>query len=398
MSGVGHVPVSGMGCICGAGLNLPDCMSAMLEGRRAPRLPAAFPVETPAPPVFEVPDPFFDVDRFPRAPEARVPRLALTAVAEALQDAGISVDDLQQARVGVCLGTNVACSFNDRAGAGTTPKPVDLNLSGADRFLRNNPTLAITRAYHLNGPSQTVVNACSAGTDAIGIGSSWIAAGLCDIVIAGGVDALYLVSYLGFKSLLISDNHPCRPFDRNRGGLNLGEGAAVMVLERPAQIRARGKKPRAVIMGYGASADAHHLTMPDPTGNGLILAIEQALASGGVVPEDIAFINAHGTGTLDNDLIESRVFQKLFSGTIFYSTKGYTGHTLGAAGAIEAVFTAASLEQGRIPPSAGFETFDPELGCAPVESVTAVNGAAALTQTLAFGGNNAVLAIGRSGS
>ena len=391
----GEVLVSGMGCICGAGLNLPACMKTLFSGIRRPSLPKAFSILPPAPPVFEVPGPFFDANRFGTAFTARVPQLTLTATAEALYDAGLADDDLRQTRVGVCLGTNVACSINDTPVAEDLHDSDKVSLAGAGRFLRNSPTVAVVEAFSLNGPTQTTVNACSAGTDAIGISAAWIAAGLCDVVISGGVDALYLVSYLGFRSLMISDHQPCRPFDRDRAGLNLGEGAAVMILERAEHLRARGKSARASILGYGASADAHHLTMPDPSGRGLILAIEQALVAGRLSAEDIAFINAHGTGTTDNDMIESRVYEKLFPRTPFFSTKGYTGHTLGAAGAIEAVFTAACLKRGQIPRSAGFETPDPGLKRHPVTAITDVQGPAALTQTLAFGGNNAVLVIGQ---
>jgi 3-oxoacyl-[acyl-carrier-protein] synthase-1/3-oxoacyl-[acyl-carrier-protein] synthase II len=398
MSAGSEVPVAGLGCICGAGPNLAASMETLFKGIGRPRLPTAFAVQPPAPPVFEVDPHFFDPGAFEKAVTARVPQLALTAATEALNDAGLGGEELQGARVGVCLGTNVACSFNDVSDDPPCDDDAELVFSGAGRFLRNNPSVALVKALRLTGPTQTVVNACSAGTDAIGIGAGWIAAGRCDVVICGGVDALYLVSYLGFKSLMISDNRPCRPFDRHRAGLNLGEGAAVMVLEKAEHLRARRRLARASILGYGASADAHHLTMPDPSGRGLTMAVQQALSAGGLSADDIAFINAHGTGTLDNDVIECRVIERLFPQTPFYSTKAYTGHTLGAAGAIEAVFTAASLMRGQIPRSGGFEIPDPELRLSPVSTITTVKGAAALSQTLAFGGNNAVLAIGRGES
>jgi 3-oxoacyl-[acyl-carrier-protein] synthase-1/3-oxoacyl-[acyl-carrier-protein] synthase II len=394
MKVMGQVPVSGMGCICGAGYDVAACLKTLFGGSNQPHLPTAFNVEQPAPPVFEVASDFFKQDHFETPVTARVPQLALTATSEALNDAGLMGNDLQQARVGVCLGTNVACSFNDTSETDSSRAHNNDAFSGAPRFLRNNPSVALARALKLSGPTQTVVNACSAGTDAIGIGAGWIDDDFCDVVICGGVDALYQVSYLGFKSLMISDSGPCRPFDRHRAGLNLGEGAAVMILEREDHLQARGRSAQTAILGYGASADAHHLTMPDPSGRGLILAIEQVLTAGGLQTDDIAFINAHGTGTYDNDLIESRVFEALFPQTPFYSTKGYTGHTLGAAGAIEAVFTAESLQRGQIPPSGGFQTPDPEMGVHPSAAITAIKGNAALTQTLAFGGNNAVLIVG----
>jgi 3-oxoacyl-[acyl-carrier-protein] synthase II len=259
------------------------------------------------------------------------------------------------------------------------------------RFLNSNPSQVIARSLKVAGPCQTVVNACSSGTDAIGIGASWVRAGLCDIVIAGGADELCRVTYNGFISLMITDDNPCRPFDRRRRGLNLGEGAAVLVLESEKLARRRKHPPQAVLLGYGSAGDAYHLTAPHPQGRGLKRAIFSALEQSGLLAGYIAFINAHGTGTPDNDRVESNVLHELFPGVPFYSTKGCTGHTLGAAGAIEAAFTIASLNIGVVPPSAGFEERDPELPAHPIEKKTAVRGRVALSQSLAFGGTNAVL-------
>jgi 3-oxoacyl-[acyl-carrier-protein] synthase-1/3-oxoacyl-[acyl-carrier-protein] synthase II len=194
---------------------------------------------------------------------------------------------------------------------------------------------------------------------------------------------------------MISDPEPCRPFDRRRAGLNLGEGAAVFVLESRASLEARGAVARAAVLGYGASADAYHPTAPDPSGRGLELALDEALATSGLGPGDIAFVNAHGTGTSDNDRTESQVLARRFPEVPYLSTKGCTGHTLGAAGAIEAAFTVALLERGELPPSAGFENPDEEAPGSPVRETTAFEGSVALSQTLAFGGNNAVLVLAR---
>ncbi len=244
---------------------------------------------------------------------------------------------------------------------------LDPDLEPIERILRSNPAAVIAREFELTGPCQTVVNACASGTDAVGLAASWIRGGICDLAIAGGADELGRITYNGFISLMISDDSPCKPFDRNRKGLNLGEGAAMLVLESEEVRKKRGSHARSYLLGYGSACDAHHLTAPKPDGEGLRAAIAEALSCCGTPAESVSFVNAHGTGTPDNDRVESRVLADLLPGVPFISTKGYTGHTLGAAGAIEAVFTIACLERGMIPGSAGFTTADPELGGTPAD-------------------------------
>ncbi len=322
---------------------------------------------------------------------ARVVRLALAAAQEALADAGLEPDALRRKRVGVLMGTNVSGGVSNRELRNQGVGAKGGRFSPAERFLAVNPAEWIARHFGFSGPCQTVVNACAAGSDAIGLAGSWIRSGRCDAVLAGGADAFYEVTYYGFIALMNSDPTPCKPFDARRNGLNLGEGAAVLVLESEALMAARGRTARAFLAGYGTASDAHHFTAPDPDGGGLRLAVQDALDSAGRSAADIAFINAHGTGTRDNDRIESRMFYDRFPNTPFTSTKGYTGHTLGAAGAIEAAFTIAGLERQQVPASAGFNEPDPDLPAHPVRQPTAVRGAAALSETLAFGGNNSVL-------
>jgi 3-oxoacyl-[acyl-carrier-protein] synthase II len=260
------------------------------------------------------------------------------------------------------------------------------------RFLKSNPAEVLAKEFEMTGPCQTVVNACSSGTDAIGLGALWIQSGLCDIVLAGGTDELTHVTYNGFISLMITDDSPCKPFDKERQGLNLGEGAAVLVLESEASRRKRKKQARAFVLGYGASCDAYHLTAPHPQGSGLKRAIQEAMALSGVVAEDLAFINAHGTGTKDNDRVESQVLHELLPDIPFLSTKGYTGHTLGAAGAIEAAATVLAVHHGILPPTINFETPDPECDMDIVPNIARkVNIGAAISNSFGFGGQNGVL-------
>ncbi len=388
-----HAPVAvtGLGCLCAAGGNLPQIMAALYRGERAPQPPRRFRVEHPEPgPVFEV------AEDFAGAPDLlRTSLLALAAAREALVDAGWSKEALRGLRVGVCLGTTVGSAMNNedfyrRYRQGESP-----SMGPIRRFLDSNPASTLAREFGFDGPCQTVVNACSSGTDAVGLSAAWIRAGFCDLALTGGADELCRTTCNGFHALMITSPEPVLPFDRRRQGLNLGEGAGILVLESETVRQQRKRSARAFVRGYGAACDAYHLTAPHPDGVGLKQALAEAMATAGISREDLAFINAHGTGTPDNDRVESRVLDAVLPGVPFLSTKGYTGHTLGAAGGIEAVLTVACLEQRTIPASVGFAEADPELPAVPVRQVTPVQGEVALSQSLAFGGNNAVLVLGR---
>lgn len=384
------IAITGMGCICAAGLNLNSCLDHLFRGSRAPAPPQWFFSNHPVRyPVFEVRD-------FVEPPQLlRTSAFGLQAAREALADAGLDRELLATLRVGVCVGTTVGCAMSEETICRQYRDNIVPDMKPLERILRSNPAAVIAREFEFSGPYQTIVNACSSGTDAIGMAASWIRSGECDVALAGGADELGRITYIGFISLQIYDDSPCKPFDRERKGLNLGEGAAMMVLESAEVRDRRNKKARAFVTGYGSACDAYHLTAPRPDGAGLKRAIAEALACNGTTAADIAFVNAHGTGTPDNDRVESRVLAELLPGVPFLSTKGYTGHTLGAAGAIEAVFTAACLELGKIPANAGFATPDPELGGIPVAAVTPISGTVALSESLAFGGNNAVIMLSR---
>ena len=260
-------------------------------------------------------------------------------------------------------------------------------------FLRSNPSSVIRRELGLSGPCQTVTNACSSGTVAIGEAAGWIRSGVCDLALAGGADGLCRTVYNGFISLLITDDEPVRPFDKTRKGLNLGEGAGVVVLESRASLEARGGEAKGHLLGYGNACDAYHISAPHPEGTGLRRAITDALLQAGIQPSDLAFINAHGTGTLENDRVEGRLYPALLPGVPFLSTKGLTGHTLGAAGAIEAVLTLECLRAGRLPASLGCEEPDPEFPGVPTREAASLASHLALSTSLAFGGNNAAVVL-----
>ena len=390
------VAVSGIGCLSAAGLNLKACMQSIADGGRTPQPPSRFSSDHAAAyPVFEVSPQYF-LDGAVRNPDVLLTAdFALTAATEALADAGLNPEHLQDKRIGVCIGTTVGSAMNNEEFYQEYCQGQRPDMSAINRYLNSNPAQVIGLELGLSGPCQTIVNACSSGTDAIGVGSSWIRSGICDMVLAGGADELCRVTYNGFISLMITDDSPCKPFDAERKGLNLGEGAAVLALESDDLCRRRHHSPRAFVLGYGSACDAYHLTAPAPDGRSLKTAITIAMAACEKSAGDVAFINAHGTGTSNNDRVESRVLDELLPGVPFLSTKGYTGHTLGAAGAIEAALTIACLEQGKIPISAGFAKNDQELPAHPVQYETALNGAVAISQSLAFGGNNSAVIFGR---
>jgi len=390
------VAVTGIGCLSAAGTSLDACMDTLFAGGRAPAPPTRFSsTHQSVYPVFEVPQELAH-DGNTRKPDIFLTaKLALVATRQALKNAGWKQDLIKDKRVGICIGTTVGSAMNNEAFYRDYLQKGHPGMAPINRYLNSNPAWVIAREYDLDGPCQTIVNACSSGTDAIGMGISWIRSGICDVVIAGGADELCRVTYNGFISLMATDDSPCRPFDANRRGLNLGEGAAVLVLEAEDVYRARKCPARAFILSYSSACDAYHLTAPAPDGRGLKQAIASAMAECELTAVDVAFINAHGTGTPTNDRVESRVIGEMLAGTPFLSTKGFTGHTLGAAGAIEAAFTVACLEAGKIPPSAGFKTRDQELPVSPVQYETVVKGKIAVSQSLAFGGNNSVLIFGR---
>ncbi|MEI6515941.1 MAG: beta-ketoacyl-[acyl-carrier-protein] synthase family protein [bacterium] len=383
--------ITGMGVVSAAGLSVAETLDGFAAGRRnlSKTTPALSPLDYP---VFAVTAPVSAPDRS----RSRTLQLLFHALDEALSSAGLR-SGLSGLRVGVCMGTTVASQLNDMEFYAAYRKTGMAPLEPVEASLKGNLAEAVARRIGAEGPCVTIVNACSSSADAVGVGLGWIRNGLCDLVIAGGGDELSRIPICGFSSLSVFSHEPCRPYDRDRQGLNLGEGAGVLILEAETTARRRGSKASLFVAGYGAACDAHHLTAPRPDGAGLETAIRESLAQAGIPSQDIAFVNAHGTATRDNDKVEGAVLARVFGGDIkVLSTKGYTGHTLGAAGALEAAFTALALRDGWIPASAGYETRDDEIPVGVVRDRTPVSGRYALSTSLAFGGNNAALVIGRA--
>ena len=386
--------ISGMGAVSSLGLSTRETLDSFRAARRAPGPLTLF--ESPLDlPVFEATG--FPASH-PYTDGVRTLELALHAAREALADAALIPAALAPARVGVCLGTTVASQLNDLEFYRSFKSTGAASMAPVRRYLKGTLADAVAAHFSVDALTATVTNACSSGADAIAIGAQWIDAGLCDLVLAGGADELNRVPLAGFHALGICSPSPCAPFDKARRGLNLGEGAGIVLLESPAHAAARGHAPALALLGHGAACDAHHLTTPHADGRGLREALRQALASAGVAPGQIAFVNAHGTGTEDNDLVEGNALAALFGPALpVLSTKGYTGHTLGAAGGLEAVFTALALREGWLPPSIGFCDQDDRIPISPLRQHTQIHGRFAISTSLAFGGNNTALLLGLTG-
>ncbi|WP_031530111.1 beta-ketoacyl-[acyl-carrier-protein] synthase family protein [Dyadobacter crusticola] len=240
----------------------------------------------------------------------------------------------------------------------------------------------------------TLSTACSSGANAIMLGARLILQNKLDRVLVGGSDALTSFTINGFRSLMIYDDQWCRPFDESRSGLNLGEGAGFLLLENEKSIAFSGNPTIAYLSGWANAADAYHQTASSPEGKGATLAISNALKKSGLAASEITYVNAHGTGTKNNDLSESAALKNVFEDQIpaFSSTKAFTGHTLAAAGAIEAVFSILSIQNNLIYPNLNFKTSIEETGLEPVTALqTDREVHAVLSNSFGFGGNNSSL-------
>ena len=245
-------------------------------------------------------------------------------------------------------------------------------------------------------PIQIIANACATGTNAIGHAFSLIRAGRCQSVLCGGYDALSELVYVGFDSLQASTAEKIRPFDKNRSGLVLGEGAAVFVLENWDAAERRGASIVGEVIGYGVSTDTYNLTQPHPSGIGPKLAMQRALDSANVRPDEVDYINAHGTATIFNDATEGLAISEIFSRVPVSSTKSMMGHSLGAAGSIEAAFSLLALEHGFVPPNINFDEADPQNTFDIVANVSRpARLRRVLSNSFGFGGTNAAILLQR---
>jgi len=339
-------------------------------------------------------------DELPDIPQALAHRasrnnqLILAALAEMETAVQAHIARSGPGRIGIVLGSSTSgVAEGEQAVAhflasGDRPRDFDYGMQEV-----GSPSAFLAEYLGVTGPSLTISSACTSSAKALATGARWLAADLCDVVIAGGADSLCDLTVNGFDALESVSSGHCQPFSRNRDGINIGEGAALFLLSRePSAIR---------LSGWGECSDAHHVSAPDPSGRGAERAMREALAMAGHEPESVAYLNLHGTGTMKNDLMESHAVARVFpAGVAASSSKGMIGHTLGAAGATEAGFCWLALSRehgdGVLPPHIWDGESAPEL--APLALVSPgqklrEGPRLAMSNSFAFGGSNAVLLL-----
>ena len=334
----------------------------------------------------------------------RFAQLSIASAAMALEDAGeVGADPL---RSGVVYGTGVGGleTLQEQIGALIEKGPRRVSPRLVPMMMANAGAAGISMRFGWTGPCETVVTACAAGAHSIGNAYRLIAYGRCDAVITGGAEAAMTpvggrpaVGEVAFANMTaLSTSGISRPFDRRRDGFVLAEGAATLVLEELEHARARGARIYAELLGAASTADAHHITAPSPDGTGAVACMELALADAGLSPGEVAHVNAHGTSTPLNDLAEAQAIRKVFGASAppVTSIKGVTGHALGAAGAIEAVAVALTIDRRLIPPTAGLEEVDPEIELDLVRQPRPFQPGPVLSNNFGFGGHNGCLVLG----
>jgi 3-oxoacyl-(acyl-carrier-protein) synthase len=323
---------------------------------------------------------------------SRSDQLGWLAARDAIQSSQINLQNCGD-RAGVVLGSSVGGSFDSEQFLTTLLKRGKMRARPT-RFHECGSTVdLIADEFGLFGPSMAVATACSSGALAIATAAEMILAGEADVMLCGGADSLSRMTWGGFHSLLLVDAAGCRPFDAHRSGMSLGEGAAILILESEESAHKRGAKILARLSGWGMSCDAHHATAPHPEGAGAIAAMQAALRRAGLQPSEINYVNAHGTGTRDNDLAEAKALKTVFGNRVppFSSTKQFFGHALAASGAIEAVVCVEALRHQELPANLGFEGIDPAIGLQPVTQLQSASLTHVMSNSFGFGGNNAVL-------
>jgi 3-oxoacyl-[acyl-carrier-protein] synthase II len=401
-----------MGCVSPLGNNLTSTWEAAVAGRSgvapislfdASELKTRFAAEVKG---F---DPQEALGRREARRMDRYTQLAAVAVLEAVDRAGLRIDDGNRDRIGVVLGTGMGGAgtlvsetrkFVERGPRWVSPHLVPMMLPDASPG-------QIAIMLGARGPNMSVVTACASGTNAIGEASEMIRRGAADVMLAGGSEAgIVDVAVAGFSvmdALSSRNDDPAaasRPFDLNRDGFVIGEGAAFLVLESEGHARARGAPALAEVVGYGTTNDAFHVSAPAENGAGAAACMRLALGDAGLRPTDIDYINAHGTSTRLNDLSETKAIKTVFGEAAYEipvsSTKSMTGHLLGAAGTLEAIFCIRALETGVLPPTINYQTPDPDcdLDYVPNRS-RQVSLDYALSNSFGFGGHNASLIMAR---
>jgi len=298
-------------------------------------------------------------------------------------------------RIAVVLGTSTS-GILETEHAYRRRDPHTGKLPADYRFQHTHNLFAsadfVRRALGLNGPASAVSTACSSSAKVFATAARLMQLGLCDAAVAGGVDSLCLNTLYGFTALELVSKDPCRPCDADRCGISIGEAAGFALLERPANAKTHSG---VALLGYGESSDAYHMSTPHPQGDGAVLSMQRALASAGLEPEAIDYINMHGTASLVNDAMEDKAITRVFGRhTPASSTKGWTGHALGAAGITEAVISALCIQKGFMPANLNTRTLDPSFTSAMLLEHRNTPVRRVLSNSFGFGGSNASLVFG----
>ncbi|HEY4016955.1 MAG TPA: beta-ketoacyl-[acyl-carrier-protein] synthase family protein [Polyangiaceae bacterium] len=344
-------------------------------------------------------------DHLTLAEQRRVGRcsaMALAASRMAVDDAALDPSRLDAVRVAVVLGTTMgeAEILGDLEHDWIVGGPTAVRRASIPRYGSTLLPIHVARAVGARGMVLTLPAACAAGNYAIGFAADLIRRGRADVVVTGAAELIQELQFSGFVRLAAMASERCQPFDLNRQGLLLGEGAGLLVLESEEHAVRRGARLQAEIGGHALSCDAYHITRPHPEAAGSITAMRDAIARSGLVPADIDFVNAHGTGTRHNDAAESKVVREVFGGrrVPISSMKSMLGHCMGAASALEAIGCIFTLETGLYPPTIGYDTPDPECDVDVVANVArAGKSDVVVNNSLAFGGYNSVAIFARPG-
>jgi len=382
-----RVVVTGVGAVTAAGIGADVLFKALSEGAD----PTTALVQGFDPSAFFGPKEARRLDPFSQ--------YTLAAALESFRDAGLTEFDPD--RAGVLFATGVG-------GISTMIEQLQvLEHRGADRvspffipmLMPNAGAAAVSLRFGMRGPCQTVTTACAAGTHAVTDAARLIAQGRCDVMLTGGGEAASQpISFAGFRNMTaLSRSGVSKPFDVNRDGFILGEGGAALVLEELGHATARGATIYAEVLGGASTADAHHITAPNPDASGAVACIRIALEDADLDASAVTHVNAHGTSTPLNDLAEARALHIVFGDDVppVTSVKGYLGHSLGAAGAIEAVVSVLTISQGTIPPTAGTTDIDPEVGLdVVIGAPRSIDRPVVLSNSFGFGGHNGTVIFG----
>ena len=395
------IAITGLGIFCAAGKNVTSFTESLLSGKCAIGDVDLFPVSDFQAKIAAQVREYKPLDYFGRKNAAglsRADQFGVIAAGEALKDSSV-LGHYSPYDIGVSLGAGAAGmlqaeSWLRETMAGGKSRPTLLRGVLPDRT-----ATAISEIYNLGGYQGSITTACSSSATAIGWGADLIASGRLKAAVCGGTDALSLLTFAGFNSLRVVDVEPCAPFSLGRRGISLGEGSAFFVLEDEAEAKGRGARIYGYVLGYAAAGEAYHMTAPEPSGVEAARVMTGALRDADVPLAAVGWVNAHGTATPLNDVVETKAMKLVFGDRArqvpLVSTKALTGHCLGAAGAIEAMATVVALNAGIIPQTLNFRGADPECDLEYCHAGN-VNSPAvvALSNSFAFGGNITSLVLG----